>query len=115
MSGGKACGKQEAQYTGKQPDEGSDALFAAALEAIFGEDQCRTWAASRTIMLRRTSKRVKEVADKMWLPVVVRLSRSFWDDTRNGTDAEKLQIMMRQLPLMTAWSASAHSSCRSVI
>ena len=23
MSGGKACGKQAAQYTGKQPDEGS--------------------------------------------------------------------------------------------
>jgi 2,4-dienoyl-CoA reductase-like NADH-dependent reductase (Old Yellow Enzyme family) len=51
-------------------------------------------------MLRRTSKRVKEVVDKMRLPVLVRLSRSFWDDTRNGTDAEKLQIMMRQLPLM---------------
>ncbi len=174
MSGGKACGKQAAQYTGKQLDEGSvvtsrdtaaaenevhssghtlrksmrlqdmsaakeaggkgetekgeqsaaqkkrtrttrqatqtqplllaaDAPFAAALEAIPAEDWCRTWAAGRTIMLRRTSKRVKEVVDKMRLPAVVRLSRSFWGDARNGTAAEKLESVMRQLPLMTAW------------
>ena len=154
MSGGKDCGKQAAQYTGKQP-EGSavtnrdaaapedevhssgrthrksmclkgmsaakeagekgetekdkqpaaqkkrtrtarqatqtqplllaaDAPFPASLEAIPAEDWCRTWAAGRTIMLRRTSKRVKEVVDKMRLPAVVRLSRSFWD-ARNGT------------------------------
>ena len=112
MSGGKACSKQAAQYTCKQPDEGSvgtsrdtaaaenevhssghthskskrtcttkqatqaqpllvpaDDRFAAALEAILGEDRCRTWAAGRTIMLRRTSKRVKEVVDKMRLPL----------------------------------------------
>jgi len=38
-------------------------------------------------MLRRTSKRVKEVVDKMRLSAVVRLSRSFWSfwsDARNG-------------------------------
>ncbi len=79
----------------------ADAPFAAALEAIPAEDWCRTWAAGRTIMLRRTSKRVKEVVDKMRLPAVVRLSRSFWGDARNGTEAEKLQIVMRQLTLMT--------------
>jgi hypothetical protein len=39
----------------------------------------------------------------MRLPAVVRLSRSFWYDARNGKFAEKLQIVMRQLPLMTAW------------
>ncbi len=53
-------------------------------------------------MLKRTSKRVKEVVDKMRLPAVVRLSRSFWDDARNGTAAEKLLFVIRQLPLMTA-------------
>ena len=53
-------------------------------------------------MLRRTSKRVKEVVDKMRLPAVVRLSRSFWDDARNGTAAGKLQIVMRQLKVATA-------------
>jgi Ran GTPase-activating protein (RanGAP) involved in mRNA processing and transport len=174
MSGGKAGGKQAAQYNGKKPDEGSvvksrdmaaaenevhscghthrksmrlkdmsaakqaggkgetekgkqpaeqktrtrttrhatqtqplllaaDAPFAAALEAIPAEDWGRTWAAGRTIMLRRTAKRVKEIVDKMRLPAVVRLSMSFWGDARNGTDAEKLQLVMRQLTLMTGW------------
>jgi hypothetical protein len=79
----------------------ADAPFAAALEAILGEDRCRTWAAGRTSMLRRTSKRVKVVVDKMRLPAIVRLSRSFWGDARNGTFTEKLQIVMRQLSLMT--------------
>ncbi len=92
----------------------ADAPFAAALEAIPAEDWCRTWAAGRTIMLRRTSKTVKEVVDKMRLPAVVRLSRRFWGGARHITDAEKLQFVMKQLTLMTAWAASAHSSCRTV-
>ncbi len=75
--------------------------FTAALEAIPAEDWYRTWAADRTIMLRMTSKRVKEIVDKMRLPVVVRLSRSFWGDARNGTAAEKLQFVMRQLTALT--------------
>ena len=52
----------------------NDIAFTAALEAVPVEDWCRTWAAGRTIMMRRTSNRVKEVADKMRLPAVVRLS-----------------------------------------
>jgi hypothetical protein len=91
--------------------------FAAALEAIPAEDWCRTWAACRTIMLRRTSKRGKEVVDKMRLPAVVRFSRSFWDDTRNGRARAKRQLVLRQLKMMTVCSgaASPHSSCRAVI
>jgi Ran GTPase-activating protein (RanGAP) involved in mRNA processing and transport len=80
----------------------ADAPFAAALGAVPAEDWSRTWAAGRTIMLRRTSKRVKEVVDKMRLPAVVRLSRSFWIFC-NGTAAQKLQLVMRQLTLMTGW------------
>jgi Leucine-rich repeat (LRR) protein len=76
--------------------------FAAALEAVPAEDWCRTWAAGRTIMLRRTSKRVKEVVDKMRLPAGVRLSRSFWDDARNGTEKAKLEFVFRQLAAMLA-------------
>jgi Ran GTPase-activating protein (RanGAP) involved in mRNA processing and transport len=37
----------------------------------------------------------------MRLPAVVRLSRSFWCDTRNGTAAEKLKFVMRQLKGLT--------------
>jgi Leucine-rich repeat (LRR) protein len=59
------------------------------------------WPADRTIMLRRTSKRVKEVVDKMRLPAVVRLRRSFWDDARNGTEKAKLEFVLRQLAAMT--------------
>ena len=92
----------------------NDNAFTAALEAVPAEDWCRTWAAGRTIMLRKTSKRVKEVVDKMRLPAAVRLCRSFWDDARNGTAAEKLQFVMMQLTLATARSSSPHSSCRAV-
>ena len=67
--------------------------FVAALGAVPAEDWCRTWAAGRTIMLRRTSKRVKEEVDKMRLPAVVCLSRSFWDDADNGTQQAKLQFV----------------------
>jgi hypothetical protein len=101
--------------TQTQPASLAADAFDAALRAIPAEDWCRTWAAGRTIMLRRTSKRVKEVVDKMRMPAVVRLSRSFWDDARNGTAAKKPKFVMRQLTLMTAPAASPHSSCRSVI
>jgi hypothetical protein len=75
--------------------------FVAALGAV-PEDWCRAWAASWSIMLRRTSKKVKEVVDKMRLPAVVRLSRSFWDDARNGTGETNLEFVLRQLAAMTA-------------
>jgi hypothetical protein len=58
------------------------------------------WPADRTIMLRGTSKRVKKVVDKMRLPAVVRLSRSFLD-ARNGTKRAKLHFVLRQLEAMT--------------
>ncbi len=54
-------------------------------------------------MLKRTSKKVKEVVDKMRLPAVVLLSMGFWDDAHNGTEEAKLEFVMRQLPLMTGW------------
>ncbi len=53
-------------------------------------------------MLRRTSKGVKEVVDKMRLPAVVCLSWNFWDDARNGTEKEKRQFVLRQLAAMIA-------------
>jgi hypothetical protein len=90
------------QATTTQPALLAADAFAAALRAIPAEDWCRAWAAGRTIMLRRTSKTVKEVVDKMRLPAVVRLSRSFWNDARNGTQKAKLEFVLRQLVAMTA-------------
>jgi hypothetical protein len=69
------------QATQTQPLLLATDAFAVVLEDIPAEDWCRTWADDRTIMLRRTSKRVKEVVDKMHLPAFVHLSRSFWGDT----------------------------------
>ena len=100
--------------------------FPVSLEVIPDEDWCRTWAVGRTIMLSRTSKIVEEVVDKMRLPAVVRLSRSFWDDSLrvfrlerieslNGTAAEKRQFVMRQLTVATVRCRITHSSCRAVV
>ena len=76
-------------------------VFTAALEVIPAEDWCRTWAADRTIMLRMTSKRVKELVDKVCPPADVRLSRSFWNDARNGhTAAQKRDHVLAQLAAM---------------
>jgi hypothetical protein len=76
--------------------------FATALGALPPDDWSRTWTAGKTVMLRRTSKRVKEVVDKMRLPAAVRFSRSFWDDSRNGTEKEKCHFVLRQLTGMSA-------------
>ncbi len=51
--------------------------FAAALGAIPPDGWCRTWAAGRTIMLRRTTKRVKEVVHNMRQLAGIRLGRNF--------------------------------------
>jgi hypothetical protein len=63
--------------------------FTAALAGVPAEDWCRTWPADTTIMLRETSKTAKQTVDKMRLPADVRLSRSFWREHQNLTDAEK--------------------------
>jgi hypothetical protein len=90
------------QSTETQPALLAPDAFAAALAGIPSEDWSRTWAANRTIALRRTSKKVREEVDKMRLPAVVCLSRSFWDDSRNGTGEAKVQFVWRQLAAMTA-------------
>ena len=57
--------------------------LVALLAAVPQEDWCRTWPACRTIMFRRTSKRVKEQVDKMRLPAVVRICRRWRDDVNH--------------------------------
>jgi len=63
-------------------------------------------------MLRRSFKRVKEVVDKMRLPVVVRLSRSLLDDARNDTDKAKRQFVLRQLTRMGQCRELVHLNLR---
>ena len=75
--------------------------FAAALSSIPSDDWGRTWPAERTMMLRMTSKRVKEAVDKLRLPTVLNLNKAFWNDVRCGTPATKLQHILTQLDKMT--------------
>jgi len=82
-----------------------DPPFLAALQVVPVEDLCRTWPASRTCMLRRTSKKVKKIVDKMRLPAVVRLSWSFWFDPDNGSKEEKHQFFHEKIAFMTTWSS----------
>ncbi len=56
-------------------------------------------------MMRRTSKRVTEVADKMRLPAVLLLNRSFWDDTDNVTEKEKCHFVLSHLTGMSEVAA----------
>ena len=57
-------------------------------------------------MLRRTSKNVKQEVDKMCLPAVVHLCELWIEEGRGfqkNCRLQKLQIVMKELPLMTAW------------
>jgi hypothetical protein len=79
--------------------------FAAALETVPDEDWARNWPANRTIMVRKTSKKIKKIIDKMRLPADVHWSWKFWNDSRNGTVStteKKLDFMMRQLKPMAS-------------
>jgi Leucine-rich repeat (LRR) protein len=74
-----------------------DLSFVAVLEAVPAEDWCRTWPAERTIMLRMTSKRVREAVDNMHSPVVVRTRWNFWYNysDSDSESIQKIEIMAR--------------------
>lgn len=86
-----------ARATETQPSSAAADAFAAALAAVPGERWARTWAADRTMMLRMTSKRFKQAVDKLRVPTFVKLRRSFWDDVRDSTAAERLQHILTHL------------------
>jgi hypothetical protein len=110
VNNGKAKGLSRSHSTQSDEEPHTNA-FVAGLETIPTDDWIRTWTTDRTIILRRTSKRVKEQVDKMRLSVVVRLCttgftkdcRNFMTQCHDDTEPEKIQIVMRELPLMTSW------------
>ena len=75
--------------------------FAAALGAIPANDWWRTWAADRTVMLRMTSKPVKNAVDKLRPPAIVRLSRAFLDAVV-CCKRERLLHILTELEKMTS-------------
>jgi hypothetical protein len=48
-------------------------IFGDFLSIVPSEDLSRTWAENRTIMLKRTSKKIKDIIDKKYLPTVIYL------------------------------------------
>jgi hypothetical protein len=68
-----------------QPASLAADAFGAAL-AVMPSENCLPdcQPSDRTIMLRMHSNRVREVVDKDHMSTVVRLSRGFWVDDRNG-------------------------------
>ena len=109
--------RSKSKVTGEGTIQPNGPDLVALLADVPDEDWSRTWAACRTIMLRRTSKRVKEEVDKMRLPAVVRLCE-LWRDGINRSPPgggrpnpmENLKIVMNQLPLMTACLVSHHDT-----
>jgi hypothetical protein len=82
----------------------ADDPLLPTLQALPPEDWRRTWTTDMTIILRMDSKGSKKVVDKMTVPTEVCLRESFTDDCRddhNDTTAKKLQVVMRQLGLLT--------------
>jgi hypothetical protein len=112
-------GRDTAKPTNEQPDDLSVDAFPAALGSLPLElweifIMNNTWSSDRTIMLRMTSKRVKELVDKMRPTVVVCWRRSFmeeeWYELRvNGTVAEKLCSFSDSLRCCQSGVESPHS------
>jgi Leucine-rich repeat (LRR) protein len=88
------------QATKTQPSSLAADAFATVLSAVPSLDWNRTWAADRTIMLRMTSKRVKDVMDRVRLPAVVSVRRSFLNDPARGTVTQRLKQIFAQLVLL---------------
>jgi Ran GTPase-activating protein (RanGAP) involved in mRNA processing and transport len=84
-----------------QPRRLAADAFATALGAIPANDWWRTWAAGRTIMLRMTSKQVKNAVDKLRPPAIVRLSRVFLDNVV-CCKRERLLHILTELEKMTS-------------
>ena len=72
-------------------------LFAEVLRIVPATDWCSTWDACRTIMLRGTSKKIKNVIDTIRPPTDVIVNMNFWKDICNGTANEKIQFVMKNV------------------
>jgi hypothetical protein len=55
--------RSKSKVTGEGTNQTHGPDLVSLLVDVPYEDRCRTWAVCRTIMLRRTSKRVKEIED----------------------------------------------------
>jgi Ran GTPase-activating protein (RanGAP) involved in mRNA processing and transport len=71
--------------------------FVTFLREVPSNDLSNTWAPNRTLMLRKTSNTIKNLIDKMNLPVNVLLNSNFWKSPSNGTNDNKLHTIFTDL------------------
>jgi len=85
--------------------------FAEALVTVPVDDWYRNWPADRTIMLSMTSKKIRDIINKMRIPAIVQLNWKFWNVSQNETDSPekvvytqeiKVDFVMTQLKKMTS-------------
>jgi len=98
-NGKEAARQQKKTCTSVQAAETPPSLHAAdafdllqflnKLIVFPAEDWSRTWASDRTLMLRMTSKKVREAMDKLCLPTTVKLNSTFLHNVVNFTSATK--------------------------
>jgi Ran GTPase-activating protein (RanGAP) involved in mRNA processing and transport len=71
--------------------------FIEVLEKVPVEDWYRNWPANRTIMLSKTSKKIKNIINKMRIPVHIQLNLKFFN-----VSEVKVNFIMMQLQKMTS-------------
>jgi len=71
--------------------------FAEALVTVPVEDWYRNWPADRTIMLSKTSKKIKNIINKMRIPAHIQLNLKFFN-----VSEVKVDFIMTQLKKMTS-------------
>jgi hypothetical protein len=83
-------------------------LFAEVLEVVPGTDWCSTWDAGNTNILRRTSKNVKNLVDKICPATDVVVNTNYWKDVHNGTSNEKIEFVKRKILSLATLGATCH-------
>jgi hypothetical protein len=75
------------------------------------DDWSRTWAADRTMMLRMTSKKVRDAMDKLCLPTTVKMRKNFLHNLVNfAAKRSAYESLSRTTPLLK----SQKSVCKTI-
>ena len=72
-------------------------LFTKVLTTVPAEDWFMNWPADRTIMLSMTTKKIRDIINKINIPAIVCLKWQFWSDQHNGSTEVKLEFITKQL------------------
>ena len=103
--GKEADGKQKKTCTTVQAADTPPSLLAAdtfdllqflnKLLVFPADDWSRTWAADRTMMLRMTSKEVRDAMDKLCLPTTVKMRKSFLHNLVNFASGRRTTPLLK--------------------